>query len=205
MQVHDAVVRGESPQPGGQGKELPQEFTYTLRDLVVEEDPSILYTGLEKLDEGSMGKVYVATKVGTHEKVAIKKVKLSPDTLSHMITEIAILRGCDHPNIVRYVQSYVVGQKLWLVMEYMGQGCLADILAEEEISMAPEHIAYVMREALQALSYIHKLGRLHRDVKSDNFLINDAGELKMVTLSLFHFEFLSSISHIFCPFFLFLV
>jgi hypothetical protein len=82
-------------------KELPMEFSYTLRDLVDTEDPVPLYPNMEKLDEGSMGKVYVAAKAGSNnnnngaaEKVAIKKVKLSPDTLSHMITEIAILKGC---------------------------------------------------------------------------------------------------------------
>jgi serine/threonine protein kinase len=184
MQVHDAVIKNESIVPAGKAKELPQDFNFTLRDLVSnEEDPSRLFGELEKLDEGSMGKVYLTKFVDGDrkgEEVAIKKVKLSPDTLSHMITEIAILKGSSHPNIVAYVDSYVVGDKLWLVMEYMGRGCVADILSEfENVKMGPEHIAYVAHEALLALIYVHQKGRIHRDVKSDNFLINDKGLVKM--------------------------
>lgn len=98
-----------------------------------------------------------------------------------MIVEIAILKGSDHPNIVTYIDSYVVDDnKLWLVMEYMGRGCLADLLVEfEKCPMTSSQIAYVARETLQALSYVHSKGRIHRDVKSDNFLINDKGELKL--------------------------
>lgn len=180
MKVHDAVIQGKEMEPQGKAKELPQDFTFTLRDLVSSANPQDLYNGLERLDEGSMGKVYVATTKSTGEKVAIKKVKLSQDTLSHMITEIAILKGCSHPNVVRYVESYVVEDKLWLVMELMGRGCLADILTVyDTFQMKPEHIAYVAREALKALVYVHQKGRIHRDVKSDNFLINDAGEVKI--------------------------
>jgi hypothetical protein len=110
MQVHDALINGRELAPAGKAKELPQEFNFSLRDLVSPLDPSTLYTGLDKLDEGSMGKVYVASSVTRKEQVAIKKVvlffvysfvflplflvqvKLSPETLSHMITEIAILK-----------------------------------------------------------------------------------------------------------------
>lgn len=108
------------------------------------------------------------------------QVKLSPETLSHMITEIAILKGCTHENVVQYFDSHVVENRLWLVMEFMGRGCLADLLAEyETVKMQPEHIAYVARETLKGLMYIHSKGRLHRDVKSDNLLINDAGAVKI--------------------------
>lgn len=113
--------------------------------------------------------------------MAIKSVKLGGDTLSHMIVEVAIMKGSQHPNIVKYFDSFVVDDSiLWLVMEFMGRGCLADLLVEfERCPMSPSLIAYVTRETLQALSYVHSKGRIHRDVKSDNFLINAQGELKL--------------------------
>lgn len=111
-------------------------------------------------------------------------------------------KASDHPNIVKYIDSYVVEEKiLWLVLEYMGRGCLADVLVEyEKCPMTSGQIAYVARETLRALQYVHSKGRLHRDIKvsrasppvvldcrltvllswqSDNFLINQKGEVKL--------------------------
>lgn len=114
MKVHDALVEGRDVEPEGRERAgvasvasavstslpraseardaLPTEFSFTLRDLVNPADPASLYTDMEMLDEGSMGKVYLATSVASQEKVAIKTVKLSGETLSHMIVEIAILK-----------------------------------------------------------------------------------------------------------------
>lgn len=47
MQVHDALINGRDLAPAGKAKELPQEFNFSLRDLVSPEDPSTLYTGEE--------------------------------------------------------------------------------------------------------------------------------------------------------------
>jgi serine/threonine protein kinase len=49
----------------------------------------------------------------------------------------------------------------------------------ERCPMTSGQIAYVSRETLRALEYVHSKGRIHRDVKSDNFLINAKGELKL--------------------------
>lgn len=96
--------------------------------------------------------VGVVALVGNPDRTDVSKVKLSPETLSHMITEIAILKGCTHSNVVQYIESYVVDNRLWLVMEFMGRGCLADLLAEfDQVKMKPEHIAYVAREALKVI------------------------------------------------------
>lgn len=170
METHDAVIKGKTPVPSGKAQDeannLPVDFNFTLRDLVSPSDPTEIYEGLELLDEGSMGKVYVATLINSpKEKVAIKKVKLSPEFLTHMVIEVAMLRSSDSPHIVRYIASYVVDQKLWLVLEFMGRGCLADLLTEPELQMSSSVIAYVAREALHALAYIHNLNRIHRDIK----------------------------------------
>ena len=51
-------------------------------------------------------------------------------------------------------------------MEYMGGGCLTDILeAFDTIRLSERHIAYICRETLSALAYIHSLHRIHRDIK----------------------------------------
>ena len=63
-------------------------------------------------------------------------------------------------------------------MELMDAGCLTEILGPE-INFPETHIAYVCRNVLQALSYLHSTNKLHRDIKSDNVLLNSQGEVKL--------------------------
>ena len=82
-----------------------------------------------------------------------------------------------HQNIVKYIGSYSCDQDLWIVMEYMAGGKLTDLLLNTHFT-EPE-IAAVCREALQALKYLHESNRIHRDIKSDNLLIGENGEVKL--------------------------
>jgi serine/threonine protein kinase len=67
-------------------------------------------------------------------------------------------------------------------MEFMDGGCLTDILEEfENVQMTELQIAYVSRETLKGLAYLHSYHRIHRDIKSDNLLLNTLGEVKLGT------------------------
>ena len=63
-------------------------------------------------------------------------------------------------------------------MELMDAGCLTEILGQD-IDFPESHIAYVCKNVLSALSYLHNNNRLHRDIKSDNVLISSKGEIKL--------------------------
>jgi len=90
------------------------------------------------------------------------------------------MKSSKHPNIVEYVDSFIVQDQLWVVMEYMGGGCLTEILEQfESVQLNEVQIALICKETLRALVYIHSLHRIHRDIKSDNILLNDAGEVKI--------------------------
>ena len=61
------------------------------------------------------GEVFEATNKKTKEKVAVKKMKLSPDILKMLPAEISIMQQSKHPSIVSYHGSYVVGQNtIWV-------------------------------------------------------------------------------------------
>lgn len=59
-------------------------------------------------------------------------------------------------------------------MELMDAGCLTEILGPD-IDFPETHIAYVCKNVLTALSYLHHNNKLHRDIKSDNVLMNTKG------------------------------
>jgi len=65
-------------------------------------------------------------------------------------------------------------------MEYMGGGCLTEVLEQfEHLQMTEEQIALVCRDTLKGLQYIHSLHRIHRDIKSDNLLLGSDGTVKL--------------------------
>jgi len=69
---------------------------------------------------------------------------------------------------------------LWVVMEYMDGGCLTDVLEQfATIKLTEPQIARVCMETLKSLTYIHGKHRIHRDIKSDNILLNSKGDVKI--------------------------
>lgn len=72
-------------------------------------------------------------------------------------------------------------------MEYM-EASLADLIAmhEDEPQINEAQIARVARETLKALIYLHSLQRIHRDVRSDNILLDASGEIKLGIIKYFH-------------------
>jgi len=163
-----------TPQP------LPEEKPMNLDELVNKSDPIALYKNMEKIGEGAAGEVFSAS-MGNGKEVAIKKMEINGENIKLLITEIGIMKTSHHNNIVDYMDSYVLDDRqLWVVMEYMNGGCLTDILEQfEDVKLSEVQIAFCCRETLRALSYIHSLHRIHRDIKSDNILLNTEGQVKL--------------------------
>jgi len=110
---------------------------------------------------------------------AIKVIKLEPgDDFGIIQQEILMMKDCRHPNIVAYFGSYLRRDKLWICMEYCGGSSLQDIY---HISgpLSEKQIAFMSRETLQGLVYLHTMGKMHRDIKGANILLTDRGEVKL--------------------------
>jgi len=90
------------------------------------------------------------------------------------------MKSSINDNIVRYIDSFLVEDKLWVAMEYMGGGCLTDVLEIfTHLQLSESQIAFVCRETLRGLRYIHHHFRVHRDIKSDNILLGIDGSVKV--------------------------
>ncbi|XP_040903156.1 mitogen-activated protein kinase kinase kinase kinase 5-like isoform X2 [Toxotes jaculatrix] len=134
---------------------------------------------LLRVGGGTYGEVYKARNKQNGELAAIKVIKMEPeDDFSIIQQEIIIVKSCKHPNIVAYYGSYIQHNKLWICMEFCGGGSLQDIYHVTGPLSEPQ-IAYICREMLQGLDYLHAQKKIHRDIKGANILLNDQGEVKL--------------------------
>uniref|UniRef100_A0A3B4E753 non-specific serine/threonine protein kinase n=1 Tax=Pygocentrus nattereri TaxID=42514 RepID=A0A3B4E753_PYGNA len=141
-------------------------------------DPKKKYTRFEKIGQGASGTVYTAIDIATGQEVAIKQMNLQQQPKKELIiNEILVMRENKNPNIVNYLDSYLVGDELWVVMEYLAGGSLTDVVTET--CMDEAQIAAVCRECLQALEFLHSNQVIHRDIKSDNILLGMDGSVKL--------------------------
>jgi len=86
---------------------------------------------------------------------------------------------CANKNIVNYISSYYYMNCLFMLIEFMDGGSLTDIVYGYTKKI-PENIsAYIMKEILQGLDFIHDKKQIHRDLKSDNILVDKNGSIKV--------------------------
>ncbi|XP_069963749.1 serine/threonine-protein kinase Pak isoform X1 [Bactrocera oleae] len=155
-----------------------EEILEKLRTIVSVGDPNRKYTKMEKIGQGASGTVYTAIESSTGMEVAIKQMNLSQQPKKELIiNEILVMRENKHPNVVNYLDSYLVSEELWVVMEYLPGGSLTDVVTET--CMDEGQIAAVCREVLQALEFLHSNQVIHRDIKSDNILLGLDGSVKL--------------------------
>ncbi|KAG0481843.1 hypothetical protein HPP92_009927 [Vanilla planifolia] len=138
------------------------------------------FKNLELIGRGSFGDVFKGFDKELNKEVAIKVIDLeeAEDDIEDIQKEISVLSQCRSPYITDYYGSYLHQTKLWIVMEYMAGGSVADLLQTgpplDELS-----IACILRDLLHAIEYLHGEGKIHRDIKAANILLTESGDVKV--------------------------
>lgn len=100
-------------------KMTDEEILDKLRTIVSVGDPTRKYTKIEKIGQGASGTVYTAIESSTGMEVAIKQMNLSQQPKKELIiNEILVMRENKHPNVVNYLDSYLVGEELWVMTDF---------------------------------------------------------------------------------------
>jgi len=160
-------------------KRKNKQILAKLQSICSEGNPNEIYQDLVKIGQGASGGVYIAHEIGNHSQtVAIKQMNLEQQPKKELIiNEILVMKGSKHENIVNFIDSYLSKGDLWVVMEYMEGGSLTEIVTHSV--MTEGQIGTVCRETLKGLKFLHSKGVIHRDIKSDNILLNIEGSIKL--------------------------
>ncbi|RMZ92400.1 hypothetical protein DV736_g374, partial [Chaetothyriales sp. CBS 134916] len=154
------------------------DVTMRLRSICTPGDPTTRYTNLSKIGQGASGGVFTALEAVTQRCVAIKQMNLEQQPKKDLIiNEIIVMKESKHKNIVNFIDSYLHQGDLWVVMEYMQGGSLTDVVTFN--MMSEGQIAAVCRETLLGLQHLHSKNVIHRDIKSDNILLSERGDIKL--------------------------
>jgi serine/threonine protein kinase len=134
-----------------------------------------------EIGRGGFGTVFNALDLRSARSVAIKQValaELDADELLPIESEVRLLKKLSHDNIVTYFDTIRTPSHLYIVLEYMENGSLAQFMKKFG-SFSEPLVAMYIAQVLRGLAYLHEQGVLHRDVKGANILTTKDGLVKL--------------------------
>jgi len=141
------------------------------------------YRILERVGAGGFGAVYRAIQVGIEREVAIKIILPEyanhPDFIRRFDTEAQLVARLEHPHIVPLYDYWREPNSACLVMRYLRGGSVRDSLLREE-QWTAARVAQMLVQMGSALTFAHNSGVIHRDLKSDNILLDEHGNFYLV-------------------------
>lgn len=146
---------------------------------------AISYTKLERLGEGSYATVFKGVSCLTNQVVALKEIRLQQEegTPFTAIREASLLKILKHANIVTLHDIIRTDETLTFVFEYVHTD-LSQYLEKHTGGLNAFNVKLFAFQLLRGLAYCHRRQILHRDLKPQNLLISDVGELKLADFGL---------------------
>jgi serine/threonine protein kinase len=141
---------------------------------------------IEKIGEGSFGKVYRAKHKKTGAIYAIKSIdklnKNNQEGKPYFRREIEIMYKVHHPNIVRLFNHFEDDQNCYFVLDYIPKGNLYTILSKQKTkSFDATTVAHFIKDLICSIYYLHNMDPpiIHRDIKPENVLLSENNKIKL--------------------------
>ncbi|XP_026174642.1 hormonally up-regulated neu tumor-associated kinase homolog isoform X2 [Mastacembelus armatus] len=140
------------------------------------------------INRGSFAKVMEGLHIDTGEKVAIKvidkrKARQDSYVLKNMKREPRIHQMVRHPHIVVLLETLETENSYYMAMELCAGGDLMDRICEQK-RLEEREVRRYIRQILSAVEHLHKHGIVHRDLKIENFLLDEHNNIKIVDFGL---------------------
>jgi serine/threonine protein kinase len=143
---------------------------------------------LKHLATGQASQVWEVVEPSSHRHFAMKL--LLPEKANDaehrrlLIHEAEVGKLLAHPNIIKIVAFSKEGANPYMVMEFFPAGSLKARLLRKETDFLREKMPDILKQAATGLAFMNAKGWVHRDLKPDNFLVNSAGELRVIDFAI---------------------
>ncbi|KAM7541827.1 hypothetical protein Aperf_G00000002813 [Anoplocephala perfoliata] len=157
-----------------------ERFTESVKQLLALRRQRHDFTFLSSLGRGAYGRVDLVRENATGRICAMKTLDKSKmlSQQADFWAEREIMSQSVSPWIVRLIYSFQDVHSLYMVMEYVPGGTL--VCWMDEVQLISETVCrFYAAEITQALSDLHDMGFIHRDIKPDNMLLDMSGHLKL--------------------------
>ncbi|CAI2359850.1 unnamed protein product [Moneuplotes crassus] len=140
------------------------------------------------IGEGAFGKVYKGTSIeDSQNKVAIKafkKKQLFDDDVKSIESEIKVLCQLDHPNIIKYYESFADEGNMYIVTDYIKGQTLSKMLEKVSFALSETEAARVLYQLASALNHCHSKHIMHRDIKPANIMVDTKMHVTLIDFGL---------------------
>lgn len=144
----------------------------------------------ELIGEGGFSQVYKAQHLQLQRQQAIKVLLerhfRKREFRDRFLREAQTVASLDHPNIIHLDDFWVEAAQACLVMPFISEGTLQDVLEKQQGFLEQQQVAFYLEQICSALAYAHEKGVVHLDVKPQNLLIRKDDQLLLSDFGLAH-------------------